>query len=123
LKQDSISSNELPDFASIPDLLPLFIKQLTKDFDAANFDTEFILNIEKNSHQIQSIVEEELNKKENQVKSKLNNLLYRIDISELEIKKLCSKKPRSNFNEILSELIIKRILQKVVFKEFYKKKQ
>jgi hypothetical protein len=49
-------------------------------------------------------------------------LLYRIDVSELQIKKLSREKPENEMNEIMAELIIKRELQKVVIKEHYRNK-
>ena len=49
----------------------------------------------------------------------LKNLLYRIDITELQIKQACVKNPETPLQHILAELMIKRILQKVVLKELY----
>jgi len=49
----------------------------------------------------------------------LKNLLYRIDITELQIKEACVKNPETPLQQILAELMIKRILQKVVLKELY----
>ena len=51
--------------------------------------------------------------------SSMQNLLYRIDVTELQIKKEAVNHPEKNFQQILSELIIKRILQKVILKEKY----
>jgi hypothetical protein len=51
----------------------------------------------------------------------LKNLLYRIDITELQIKQSCVKNPETPLQHILAELMIKRILQKVVLKELYSK--
>ena len=53
--------------------------------------------------------------------SSIQNLLYRIDITELQIKKEASSYPEKNFQQILAELIIKRILQKVILKQQYSK--
>jgi hypothetical protein len=49
------------------------------------------------------------------------NLLYRIDLSEAALKKQTKIEPYIEFELIVAELIIKRELQKVVTKEFYKK--
>lgn len=50
----------------------------------------------------------------------LFNLLYRIDISEIQIKRESTKTPEKEFELLLSEMIIKRELQKVVIREYYK---
>ena len=47
----------------------------------------------------------------------LKNLLYRIDITELQIKQACFKNPEMPLQHVLAELMIKRILQKVVLNE------
>ena len=51
----------------------------------------------------------------------LKNLLYRIDITELQIKNASNKNPEIPLQHILAELMIKRILQKVVLKDLYSK--
>ena len=51
----------------------------------------------------------------------LQNLLYRIDITELQIKREAISYPEKNFQQILAELIVKRILQKVILKDLYSK--
>ena len=53
--------------------------------------------------------------------SSIQNLLYRIDVTELQIKKEATNYPEKNFQQILAELIVKRILQKVILKEQYSK--
>jgi hypothetical protein len=45
--------------------------------------------------------------------------LYRIDVTELQIKKEATSHPEKNFQQILAELIVKRILQKVILKQQY----
>lgn len=51
----------------------------------------------------------------------LKNLLYRIDITELQIKQASQKNPEMSLQHLLAELMIKRILQKVILKELYSK--
>lgn len=51
----------------------------------------------------------------------LKNLLYRVDITELQIKQAALKDPSHSLQQLLSELMIKRILQKVILKELYSK--
>jgi hypothetical protein len=119
---DSLTKSEFPSFNSAPDLFQLFIAQLVKDFNSANFDSSFINQLNADVQEIQFAIIEQLEKAEKNSKLKLSSLLYRVDISEIQIKKLSKQKPNNKFNEIVSELIIKRILQKVVLKKFYNSK-
>lgn len=50
----------------------------------------------------------------------LKNLLYRIDLTEKQIAAAAQEQPRKPLQLLLAELMIKRILQKVVLKELYK---
>lgn len=119
---NSLAKSEFPAFNNVPDLFQLFIAQLVKDFNSANFDSSFINQLNADVQEIQFAIIEQLEKAEKNSKLKLRNLLYRIDISEVQISKLSKQKPENNLKEVLSELIIKRVLQKVIFKEFYKTK-
>jgi len=105
---------------SNPELYALFVQQLKKDFDNSNVNTDFIADLEPDYDLIFRIINSELQNLLNDSKFKLNQLLYRIDISEQQINKLSKVKPSSSFIEIISELIIKRVLQKVVIKEAHK---
>jgi hypothetical protein len=46
-------------------------------------------------------------------------LLYRIDISEAQLKRYLSELNEPYFS-VIAELIIKRVLQKVVIRQYYK---
>lgn len=52
-------------------------------------------------------------------KEKFLALIYRIDVSEQQIRNALKKDPSVSFEEIVSELIIKRTLQKVVLRKLY----
>ncbi len=119
---DSLAKSEFPSITNLPNLFQLFIAQLIKDFSSANFDSDFITQLKPDVQEIQFAIIDQLEKVEKISKTKLRNLLYRIDISEKQILKLSKNKTENSFNEILSELIIKRVLQKVIFKEYYKTK-
>ncbi|MFN5627739.1 MAG: hypothetical protein ACK48W_00505 [Bacteroidota bacterium] len=119
---DSLAKSEFPSITNLPNLFQLFIAQLIKDFSSANFDSDFITHLKPDVQEIQFAIIDQLEKVEKISKTKLRNLLYRIDISEKQLLKLSKNKTENSFNEILSELIIKRVLQKVIFKEYYKTK-
>jgi hypothetical protein len=50
-------------------------------------------------------------------------LLYRIDISEGQLKKYLNENQNENHLITIADLIIKRVLQKVVIKQYYKRKE
>lgn len=103
------------------DLFEKFKIQLNRDFELCGFsDIAPILNSNQLEHVFQEVLKAIIiiEKKES---SSIKNLLYRIDISELQIKTEALNYPDKNFQQILSELIVKRILQKVILKEQYSK--
>jgi hypothetical protein len=103
------------------DLFEKFKIQLHRDFELCGFTHEApILNSNKLEHVFQEVLQSVMiiEKKES---SSLKNLLYRIDISEFQIKKESVTHPEKNLQQIISELIVKRILQKVILKEQYSK--
>jgi hypothetical protein len=48
------------------------------------------------------------------------NLLYRVDISEAQLKRYLTESPAEDTLVTIAELIIKRVLQKVVIRKYYK---
>ena len=103
------------------DVFEKFKIQLQRDFELCGF-----LDIapKLTSNNLEHIFNEVLKSVmiiEKKDSSSIQNLLYRIDITELQIKKEASSHPEKNFQQILAELIIKRILQKVILKQQYSK--
>ena len=104
-----------------PDLFEKFKIQLHRDFELCGFSD---IAPQLNSNNLEHIFQEVLKSVmiiEKKDSSSIQNLLYRIDITELQIKKEATNHPEKNFQQILAELIIKRILQKVILKEKYSK--
>ncbi len=101
-------------------LFDAFKKQLTKDFEQSNFPAEFVEGLESDYNSLHAQIASELQRHEKKSDFNLMNLLYRIDISEHQLKRYLNKdKSESHFN-VIAELIIKRVLQKVVIRQFYK---
>lgn len=104
-----------------PDLFEKFKTQLHRDFELCGFSD---IAPKLNSNNLEYIFQEVLKSVmiiEKKDSSSIQNLLYRIDITEIQIKKEATSHPEKNFQQILSELIIKRILQKVILKQQYSK--
>lgn len=97
-------------------LFDLFKRQLKKDFDSCSLNTDFIEVLPLEFEALKGYIMIEL-KHLSKNNSLLSNLLYRIDLSEIQIKNYHLKNPKLDFEEILAELIIKRILQKVILKK------
>lgn len=113
----------LPDIKnqlSSKDLFEAFKKQLTRDFEQSNFPADFVEALEPDYNHIHEKIALELLRNEKKTDFNLMQLLYRVDISEAQLKRyLFENKSESYFN-VMAELIIKRVLQKVVIKQFYK---
>jgi hypothetical protein len=102
-----------------PDLFEKFKTQVYKDFELAGV-LEYLPAIESNNlSQLKDAFFSSIIKLE--ISNALKNLLYRIDITELQIKQASQIHPEIPLQQLLAELMIKRILQKVVLKELYSK--
>lgn len=99
------------------DLFMLFKNQLKKDFESCGVGVEFIENLPQEFEALKSSLIEAFQPLLKRSSSSLQNLLYRIDISEQQIKNYQTKNRDLNFENVLAELIIKRIFQKVILKK------
>ena len=101
-------------------LFNAFTKQLEKDFAQSNIPADFVATLAPGYDGILRTIASELRRNEKRTDFSLMQLLYRIDISETQLKRYLSKdKDKSHF-DVIAELIIKRVLQKVVVKQLYK---
>ncbi len=93
--------------------------QLQNDFNLAGLE-EYAPIITTNN--LNDIVDAVLNSILNIEKfepTAISNLLYRIDVSEHKIQQEVAKIQSLNFNVIITELIIKRTIQKIILKQHY----
>lgn len=102
------------------DLFEKFKVQLAKDFEQSNFSAEFVAGLEPDYSTILEIIARELKRNEKKSETNLMQLLYRVDISEAQLKSYLNERGEDDHFNILAELIIKRVLQKVVIKQYYK---
>lgn len=113
----------LPDITnqfSSQELFTAFKTQLTKDFDQSNFPSDFVAALEPDYQRIHEKIAAELQRYETRSDVKIMNLLYRVDISEAQLKRYLNQSNDENHFKVIAELIIKRVLQKVVIKLYYK---
>ncbi len=104
------------------ELFELFRLQLKKDFEVSGCDVDFIENLPVNFDRLRDEISAQIKKTGKHSASKLPELLYRIDVSEQQIKRFSEEHPAEIWEDLVSELIIKRILQKVILKKTYSKK-
>jgi len=102
------------------DLFIAFKTQLVKDFEQSNFPADFVEALEPNYNSMHQQIAFELQRNEKKTDFNLMQLLYRIDISEAQLKRYLNENRNENYFNVIAELIIKRVLQKVVIKQYYK---
>jgi len=102
-------------------LLKETVDQLEKDFlmIGVNFDIEKPVSDYKDLFSFTFHLIDALNQ---QIPQRVLNLLYRIDLSE-EIVKSEMLITQLSFTEMLSEMIVKRELKKVIIKNYYSKSE
>jgi len=105
------------------DLFDAFKAQLEKDFEQCNFPTDFVEALVPEYACMHEKIAAELQLHEKIVNFSMMKLLNRIDISEAQLKRYLQENKNDNHFAVIAELIIKRILQKVVIKQFYKSKE
>lgn len=119
-KTDSLTQSSpqaIEDYLKTPDLLRALILQLTKDFQTAQIP--LTLNPDENysfeglCDFIELVIDGHIKRV-----GTLKNLLNRVDLTEKQIKKAIPNALYSNLR-LLTELIIKRELQKVVIRYWY----
>lgn len=102
------------------ELFDAFKTQLAKDFLQSNFTTDFVGKLEPDYENIQKKISEELQRSESLTDANIMSLLNRIDISEVQLKRYLNENKNEGYFHVMAELIIKRVLQKVVIKHYYK---
>lgn len=98
-------------------LFGLFKQQLKKDFEGAGLDGDFAESLASDYSEVCMQVEHQIRLLSKQSGSALSALLYRIDINEHQLNSAQVKQRQLPFEKVLAELIVKRILQKVVLKK------
>ena len=101
------------------ELFDAFKMQLIKDFKQSNVSTDFIDRLEPIYEMLLKKIASELEQNEKQADSKIMRLLNRVDISEPQLKKYLNENKDRDYFNVVAELIVKRVLQKVVIKKHY----
>ena len=102
------------------DLFDAFQLQLAKDFEQSNFPSDFVAALKPDYRSIHEKIAFELQGIVQKTNFNLMPLLNRIDIGEAQLKKYLTESKDENYFSVVAELIIKRVLQKVVTKQHYR---
>jgi hypothetical protein len=115
-----MESNILPHFIN-SEIIRATARQIIKDFGMSGVELRFSRTPQKAYIELFSRISPIIEKLLDRNIGSFYNLLYRIDISEIQIKKEVSENPDKKFSEVISHLIIKRELQKVVMRKKFGK--
>lgn len=103
------------------DLIKDTANQIIKDFDMFGMEIKFSGNAYNAYEELFEQMEPHIKNLIENNQQKFMGILYRIDVSDVQIKKAVSENSSESFSAIVTDLIIKRELQKVVIRDHYKK--
>ncbi len=114
---------KLQEYYNRQDLLEKVVEQIQKDFNWFSLEIKFSNKPELSAYQelyqeILPLIDEMLN--DDYIK--LMGMLYRIDIDEDFLNRKLKETPNADTDEVITDLIIKRELQKVIIKQMYSSK-
>ena len=116
-----VSLSEVPDFLKQKELLQATIAQLQKDLAWQNLELPLSESstVEGLKLKLSSLVSY-LEQGQYQT---LTNILYRVDMSEQQIKKAMENLVDEPSSDVLAQLILHRCLQKVIIKQHFSKEK
>ena len=103
------------------ELIEKFKTQLVKDFEMSDVLNHLDPITDFNYESIHHHIAKALKTIDAKYFSRYQHLLYRIDISEKQLNAELKAQPEGEHYSILADLIIKRILQKIILKIQYSK--
>ena len=119
---DIPSLSELNPYYTRTDLLEKVVEQIKKDFNWFSFEITFKgeedTPYQELYKQILPLIDELLNDDY----PKLMAMLYRIDLDEEFLNRKLKESAHADTDEVITDLIIKRELQKVIIREVYSSK-
>lgn len=101
------------------DLFTQFRQQLARDFENCGLPVDFTEQLPPDFLVIRDTLVEQTEPHFSKSPGMLMQLLYRVDISEVQLKKYSAQHKTLSFPEVVAELIIKRELQKIILKRTF----
>ena len=112
---------DITPYLNRPDILNETAKQIVKDFGMVGMEIRFSRNPENAYEELFAQILPHIEKLLKEDFQNFYSLMYRIDISETQIKKTVEGSKDKSFSEIVTFLILKRELTKVIFRAQYSK--
>lgn len=101
-------------------LFEAFRLQLVRDFERSNLPVAFAQHMKAEYETIVATLAVELRRCDQQSSTGISRLLYNIDISEEQLRKYVHESPDEDRWNAMAQLVVKRVLQKVVIRLRYK---
>ncbi len=115
-----VNFTDLSKYINRLDLIKDTANQIIKDFDMFGLEIKFSGNAFNAYEELFEQIEPHIDQLITSNQQKFMSILYRIDLSDEQIKKAVNENSSEPFSAIVSDLIIKRELQKVVIRNHYK---
>lgn len=112
--------NNISQYFNKLDIIQDTANQIIKDFDMFGLEIKFSGNAYNAYEELFEQIEPHIKNLIDTNQSKFMGILYRIDLNDEQIKKAVKENHSESFSEIITDLIIKRELQKVVIRKHYK---
>jgi hypothetical protein len=113
-------SGNIAKYINRADIIRQVAEQVIKDFDMFGLEVRFSGNPYEAYEELFEQVQPELEKLLRSNQQKFLSILYRIDLSEEQVKKAMNENTSESFAGVVTDLILKRELQKVVFRNSLK---
>ena len=118
--KSSFTTDQISNYLNTEEIVRDTVQQIMKDFDVFSLEIHFSGHIATAYQELHSQLVAHIEHLMHHSNSKLISVLYRIDLSEEQIRKGCLSLPNYNFIEALAHLIIERELKKVLSRRYYK---
>ena|SRR5688572_11515480 len=100
-------------------LFEAFKLQLKKDLSECGCESEFVTGLLPQFEIIQKELAATLKEHDKKPGFNIQQLLYRVDINEKQLSKQLQEQKNVEYMSVVAELMIKRILQKVVLRKYF----
>jgi hypothetical protein len=111
--------SELSAYYNRTDLLEKVVEQLKKDFNWFSFEITFKGDQESPYQELYNQILPLIDELLNDDYPKLMAMLYRIDLDEEFLNRKLKENSQADTDEVISDLILKRELQKVIIRDMY----
>ncbi|HEY0030161.1 MAG TPA: hypothetical protein VGC65_05340 [Bacteroidia bacterium] len=112
--------NDISKYFNKLELIRETAAQIIKDFDMFGMEVKFSGNAYNAYEELFEQVEPHMDKLISSNRSKFMGILYRIDLNDEQVQKAIRNNSTESFPAIITDLIIRRELQKVVIRNHYK---